>query len=291
MILQEYLSISVIIPMYNAEKYIESTIQSVLKQDSHNINYEIIVIDDVSSDKSVEIVSSMDSPNIRLYELTENGGTANARNMGLKHASGNWVIFLDSDDRLSSNLFANFSRSYDSIYNCYLFGFINENKEYHEIRTIKIANDKRTFGLFGSACNKIIHKSILVDFKVEYSFEDVCFIIDMMNKPDLNIAIINNSYYLYNKLNSSSKMSNFNSKEYKKMARYVFSQIKYSDKLTRMFILEVFVGILFSKDIPLKLSIPIALETVSKLFFYLPNVIWSQCRFWMDTKKVEVTQS
>jgi glycosyltransferase involved in cell wall biosynthesis len=276
--------------MYNAELYIESTIQSVLQQESHPVQYEIIVVDDASLDKSVEIVSKMTYANIQLHVLAINGGTANARNVGIKNATGDWIIFLDSDDRLSSNLFANFVHSYNSGFNCYLFGFIREHVNYQQIQNIKIAKDKRAYGLFGTVCNKITHKSLLVDFKLGYSFEDVCFIVDMMNSKDLNVRIINDSYYLYNKLNPTSKMANFNSNEYKKMFKYVLSQIRNSDTLTKMFILEVFVGILFSKNIPLTLSIPITIKILSRLFFYLPLVIWSQCRFWVDTK-IKMTSS
>jgi len=274
--------------MFNSEKYITLTIDSVIHQDQHNIKYEIIIIDDASIDQSISIVKNFQFDFIKLIPLKKNEGTANARNIGVKNAKGDWIIFLDSDDRLSSNLFANFSQMYDSKYNCYLFGFIREYYDFHQIQTITRAEDKRAFGLFGTVCNKVIHKSIFIDFKIEYSFEDICFIIDMLNQQQLQVNIIKDSYYLYNKLNPESKMTNFNVVEYKKMISYVFSQIKCSDKLTKMFILEVFVGIIFSKEIPLKLSIPIVIKTLIKLFFYLPSVIFSQSRFWIDTKTIPV---
>lgn len=90
--------VSVIIPIYNAEKYITSTINSILGQTYRD--FEIIVIDDCSTDSSKECVKRLceSHPNI-IYRLQEkNAGVAVARNMGLDIASGRYVAFLDSDD-------------------------------------------------------------------------------------------------------------------------------------------------------------------------------------------------
>lgn len=91
-------NISVIIPLYNKEGYIERTLLSVLNQTYDD--YEIVIVDDGSTDGSVEIVEKfLDSKKIRLIKK-ENGGPSSARNCGVKEARGQWIVFLDADDLL-----------------------------------------------------------------------------------------------------------------------------------------------------------------------------------------------
>ena len=88
---------SIIIPLYNKENYIKQTLNSVLSQEYYN--YEIIVIDDGSTDKGFSIVSEIAKKNkkIKIYQQT-NQGVSIARNNGLKHAKYNYICFLDADD-------------------------------------------------------------------------------------------------------------------------------------------------------------------------------------------------
>ena len=90
--------ISIITPLYNSRKYILETIQSVQSQTYDN--WEMIVIDDCSSDGSAEVVKIMakDDLRIKLTILEKNSGPAGARNTGIKLASGRYLAFLDSDD-------------------------------------------------------------------------------------------------------------------------------------------------------------------------------------------------
>ena len=104
-------AISVIIPMYNAEKYIEQCLDSVLTQTF--TDYEVIVADDCSTDRSVELVTKIISDrltqgggrkNIRLTKLLENsGGAALPRNHALKLSRGKYVFFLDGDDIITTD--------------------------------------------------------------------------------------------------------------------------------------------------------------------------------------------
>ena len=89
--------VSVIIPVYNAEKFIERCINSVLKQDYSN--YEIILVNDGSSDKSNVILQQFAKrhTHIKLIEQ-KNQGVSAARNIGIKNSSGDWIVFIDSDD-------------------------------------------------------------------------------------------------------------------------------------------------------------------------------------------------
>lgn len=89
--------LSVVVPVYNVEEYIYECIESILNQDIDGV--EIIVINDGSTDNSLKIVKSFNDERIRIIDK-ENGGLSSARNVGLKEAVGEYVIFIDSDDYL-----------------------------------------------------------------------------------------------------------------------------------------------------------------------------------------------
>jgi glycosyltransferase involved in cell wall biosynthesis len=91
---------SIIIPMYNRERFIARAINSCLKQDFEN--FEIIVVDDGSTDGSVDVVKGYTDPRIKLICHDVNRGVGPARNTGVDAATGEWVVFLDSDDELLS---------------------------------------------------------------------------------------------------------------------------------------------------------------------------------------------
>ena len=93
--------ISVIIPLYNKEKSISSTIESVLSQTYKD--FELIIINDGSTDKSEEIIRKyLNDSRIKYYYKT-NSGVSSTRNYGINIAKGEWILFLDADDELSIN--------------------------------------------------------------------------------------------------------------------------------------------------------------------------------------------
>ena len=87
--------VSVIIPVYNAEKYIAATVQSVLSQTYKN--FEIIIIDDGTPDNSVQICQQFNDSRIKIVHQ-KNRGLPGARNTGIRHAQGDYLAFLDADD-------------------------------------------------------------------------------------------------------------------------------------------------------------------------------------------------
>lgn len=88
--------ISVIMPVYNTDKYITEAINSVLNQTYDN--FELIIVDDASTDNSAKIIESFNNYKIKYIRLSKNGGAANARNVGLDNSKGNVICFIDSDD-------------------------------------------------------------------------------------------------------------------------------------------------------------------------------------------------
>jgi succinoglycan biosynthesis protein ExoO len=90
--------ISVVVPAYNSAKWIERAIDSALAQ-RIDMEIEVIVIDDASTDNTAGIVASRyEGPTVRLIVLTDNGGPARARNRGMRDARGDYIALLDSDD-------------------------------------------------------------------------------------------------------------------------------------------------------------------------------------------------
>lgn len=87
--------VSVIIPVYGVEQFIAATVQSVLEQTYQN--FELLIVDDESPDRSVEICQQFTDPRIKIIRQ-KNRGLAGARNTGIRHAQGEYLAFLDGDD-------------------------------------------------------------------------------------------------------------------------------------------------------------------------------------------------
>ena len=88
--------VSIIMPSYNASNYIEAAINSVQRQIYDK--WELIIVDDCSTDNTVDIVQNINDDRIRLYKNEKNSGAAISRNKALREARGRWIAFLDSDD-------------------------------------------------------------------------------------------------------------------------------------------------------------------------------------------------
>lgn len=88
--------VSIIMPNYNCGKFIKETIESVIKQTY--TNWEILFVDDCSTDNSLEIAKSFNDERIKIFCNETNSGAAVSRNRALREASGKWIAFLDSDD-------------------------------------------------------------------------------------------------------------------------------------------------------------------------------------------------
>jgi len=95
--------VSIITPNYNASKYIDETIQSVIKQTYSN--WELLIVDDCSTDNSVAIIKKYQGldKRVRLLRLDKNSGAAIARNKAIEASKGDFIAFLDSDDRWFEN--------------------------------------------------------------------------------------------------------------------------------------------------------------------------------------------
>ncbi len=128
MINERYL-VSIIMPTFNSGNFIKESINSVISQTY--MDWELIIIDDFSSDNTHEIVSEFESIDDRIiyYRLPENRGAAEARNKGISLAKGQFIAFLDSDDFWIKTKLANqidFMISNNYLFTCTNYRFINE---------------------------------------------------------------------------------------------------------------------------------------------------------------------
>ena len=184
--------VSVIVPIYNVEKYLEKCINSLLSQTLEDI--QIILVNDGSKDNSGNIAKEYEKNNNDrvIYVEKENGGLSDARNYGLKYATGDFIAFLDSDDYIEKN-------AYEEMYN----KAIEENADYVECDFIwefpnKIRVDKQypyknkkemlSF-VRVVAWNKLIKRQLIIDNNLEFPkglrYEDIEFtykLIPFVNK-------------------------------------------------------------------------------------------------------------
>ena len=186
------MQLSVIIPMYNAEKYIKRCIESVYRQDLDINNFELLVVNDGSTDNSLEIVKDYltSYKNIRFFSQ-KNSGQGAARNLGIKHATGEYILFLDSDDFLlpqSINKILSIVKHVSCDVINFLMevelptGNVKESYLYHYDYD-KIYSGKelllRTGINIGSACSSLYKRSFIlrnnIFFPVDMKHEDVFF--------------------------------------------------------------------------------------------------------------------
>ena len=122
------IDLSIIVPVYNVENYLRRCLDSILLQPS-SITYEILLIDDGSSDKSGAICDEYQSnfPNVFVSHI-ENNGVAEARNLGISLSKGHYLYFMDPDDFLSDNFFDKISSNLKQKWDVLCFGY-NEIKE------------------------------------------------------------------------------------------------------------------------------------------------------------------
>ena len=141
--------ISVIIPVYNAEKQIEKCLKSVIEQTYDKI--EIIVINDGSTDNSLNVIKecSKNDKRIRLINI-QNKGVSAARNLGINEAKGEYICFIDADDYVDTNLIENLQLYFEQDYDLIKYKAVSVDKsgnvlEYFNGETFRLLNGQEAF--------------------------------------------------------------------------------------------------------------------------------------------------
>jgi glycosyltransferase involved in cell wall biosynthesis len=209
--------VSIITPMYNAEKVIEENINSVLKQ-TYN-TWEQIIIDDCSTDKSSLIAKeySKKYSNIRYIRLNVNKGVSKARNIGIKAANGRYIAFLDSDDfwktkKLEKQL--EFMKNNNSIFTFTAYNIIDQ--KYNQIKKkINVPLEVNYYKLLKGnviACSTvIIDRNKILDLKMpDEKHEDFLTWLSIL-KNNNNALGINEVLTTYRKMEDSISSNKINS--------------------------------------------------------------------------------
>ena len=222
--------ISVIVPVYNQEKYLDECILSILHQTYSNL--EIILVDDGSSDNSFEICNKYKKMDSRIQVIhKENGGLSSARNVGLDVVSGDYIMFCDSDDFYLPDTCYLMEKEITSKNADYVIGnYINCTEEgtfwenpifdldyFHNFRLSIKDFDQSFYIMSSSVCNKIFRTSFIRELNLRFTegvpAEDAIFTTYCFIKSNATYYI-SDIIYAYRQRNSGTSISTNNNLSY-----------------------------------------------------------------------------
>ena len=202
--------VSVIVPVYNVEKYLARCIQSVCGQSYQGL--EIILVDDGSKDKSGVICDEYAERDGRIKVIhKENGGLGDARNAGVEKAEGKYLLFVDSDDRIHENLVRDTVETAEKNQaDMVIFDYIGEEENgnltdrftfpFSANRVIEVAEEKELIMRSCSAVNKLIRRELWKESGFQFPkgryYEDLATIPKVMTKTK-KIVYLPEVYYYY----------------------------------------------------------------------------------------------
>jgi len=182
------MKVSVIVPVYNTEKYLKKCIDSLLNQNFED--YEIIVINDLSPGNAEEIIKSYNDKKIVYIKNKTNKGIGYNRNLGIKKATGEYVCFIDSDDYVKEDFISKmYNYSKENNLDLCVCDYVNVDEEDNTLEEFNLSN----FGITNyeennkilceinlGPCNKLFKKDMLTKNKIEFSeklkYEDLSFV-------------------------------------------------------------------------------------------------------------------
>lgn len=230
---------SLVIPVYNAEKYLDRLFQSINKQNYKN--YEVLIIDDGSTDNTKEICLGMTNKSSRFsYIRQKNSGVSVARNRGLERAKGKYLFFIDADDELMEGTLQQLADtvSEDEKIDILFFGKNNLNKYGKIISTTRMQNcptDVVNFNLLDNifknnllpiTFNKIIKRNFIGDvrFRNISIGEDFQFYLELLNKmPVIKVtSLVLYNYYMENGNSLFKKYDNTRFNVLRKQAKLLY---------------------------------------------------------------------
>ena len=212
------IKVSIIVPVYNVEKYIDRCLKSLLEQTLDEI--EIIIVNDGSTDGSEkEIKKYLNNEKIRYFEK-ENGGLSSARNFGMKYAKGEYIAFLDSDDYVEKNMYEEMynvakKENADMVECDFLWEWEDDKNKIKKDTRRKYKNKREMMKKPRVvAWNKLIKKSVLEKSRAKFPegliYEDLEFFYKLI--PYINNISYINKYFVYY-IQRENSISNTNSEK------------------------------------------------------------------------------
>lgn len=219
--------ISVIVPVYNQIKYFENCIKSLLGQITDEV--EVLLIDDGSDDGSEFLCDKYEKLNHNIKTIHKvNGGLSSARNVGIKNAIGEYLLFLDSDDELVDNAIDILLKNIKSFSpDMILYGYTYKRENGYKIignGIVREIDRNGTLSLLvknkigNQICFKVYKKNLFdnIEFPIGRNYEDIATFYKLVLKSEKNI-IIDSSIYIYNLTNNGSITQTFSEKNLKDM--------------------------------------------------------------------------
>lgn len=216
--------LSIIIPVYNGEKYIEECLDSIFTSDSRN--FEVIAVDDGSKDRSLQYLQQYAEKEQRLQVIhKENGGVSSARNAGLKGAKGDWIMFVDIDDLLESNAIECIGRATTKNPHAdfILYNYTEVSESNEDLWKFAVADkvsgslekmqEQLLAGYLMNACwGKVYRRSVIAKRQLLFDSsmkvgEDLAFVIEYC-KHVKEVACISEYLYRYRQLLSGAVVTN-----------------------------------------------------------------------------------
>lgn len=190
------IKVSIILPVFNAEKYIKTTVQSVLNQTLKDI--ELIIVDDGSTDNSFQICQKMQQLDDRIIlKKIENKGVSNARNYGIELARGKYLMFIDADDEYNNKIVEKMTRSIeDADLSVCNFMYLKNNGKifFKDIKnkcnfdeTSKMICFLQRNNLFNVVWNKIYKREVIINNDIKFNLE-----ISIAEDLEFNLKYIEN---------------------------------------------------------------------------------------------------
>lgn len=228
------IKISIIVPVYNTEIYIERCLESIICQNFKDI--EIIIINDASTDNSLEKIKKflLKDKRIKLINKEKNEGLSSARNSGIKISKGEYILHIDSDDWIEQNYLQTMYESAireeaDIVISDFFIDFDNGKKIYFrdQIENNKIKCIENIFlnKSFPSVWNKLIKRSLYIENNIWHP-EDISLGEDLAVIPKIlyfskKISIINKAYLHYIKNYNSITNSKYNLSKIKQINKAI----------------------------------------------------------------------
>lgn len=214
------IKVSVIVPVYNGEKYIKSCLDSIIENNLKDI--EIIVINDGSTDSTSQILEEYKTKyDIIKVIQKENEGQGSARNIGIDLAKGEFITFVDADDEIHNNMF---SKMYEKLQNeqadicvCDYFEIDKENKIIKKAIPQKTEDIKRDYIVsIAGPCNKLIRTEILKKNSLYFPktgiYEDIAIVPLIATYANKITYLEEPLYYYYIRQGSTMRQTHFNTK-------------------------------------------------------------------------------
>lgn len=247
--------VTVIVPVYNVEKYLSRCLESIISQDYENL--EIFVVNDGSTDNSGKICKEYLQKDNRIHVIDkENGGLSSARNIALDQMSGDYIFFIDSDDYI-------FPKTISTLVNaCHIYnaevaccGYKSGRKVYYCSESVNVLNNveatKRMFvcqGIDSNAVCKLYKKELFENIRYPLCAYEVVPVTYRVLMKTNNVAITNHCGYYIEKRSGSITRSEFgdNNLLYVKMAKDELELIRkdfpFLEEYARTFYLEALVS-------------------------------------------------